>query len=173
LIVETIEAVDLPYALSLGPYALRKHVIMKTNTDQSLVWELKGDKLLSSQKNKKAFEAYQKALELNPARLSLYDKLLALHDQFADNWDDSDFAYNMSLTMKKQELINPVYKRIHARLDVHFKTVAELIKKMLSAPTPEAETDCVERIVSCGSLALTFKEVLRHQKNKPQTKTDK
>ncbi len=129
-------------------------MITKQNKSKALVLEHKGDKFLKTNKDKKAFESYQKALDLNPERIALYDKLISLHEQYSDNWTDEDFGYNLSLTMKKQELVNPLFKRIHARLEDEYKEVGKLIKKMFDAKTEATETKNVEEIVSRGEDAL-------------------
>lgn len=124
------------------------------NTDPSRIQELKGDEFLKKNQDKKAFEAYKKALELDDTRLDLYDKVTKLHEKYSDNWDNADFAYNLFLTMKKQEIVDPTFKRIHASQEPESKEISEEIKKMFHAKTREIETNHVEKVVSYGAPAL-------------------
>jgi hypothetical protein len=121
-------------------------VTMNKNKTKSLVIENKADKLKEKSKDDKAFELYKEALNLNPERLELYDKIIKLHEKFIDNWDEEDFSYNLSLTMAKQEIENPLYKRVHARLTDEYRDVQKLIKKMLDAKTSETQTKYIELI---------------------------
>lgn len=138
--------------------------------------EDKGDLYKSRNKHQKAFAAYQKALDLDDTRLELYDKLIKLHEEYNDNWTEDDFAYNLHLTMKKQEVVNPIFRRINARQDPEFKEVRRLIKKMLDAKTDEEETKFVEEIVAYEfdalypliDFILSFKELGKRKDPKPQ-----
>jgi len=140
---------------------------MKKNKDKALVWELKGDNLLKAKKDEKAFDAYQKALDLDPERVPLYTKIIELHEKYIDNWDDQDFAYNLSLSMKRQEIENPYFKRVHARLEEDYQKILPLIKKMFEAKTIKSETKYVEEIHAKGPVAIyplidylmSFKEI--------------
>lgn len=110
--------------------------------------ELKGDKLLKQGKAKKAFECYKKALDLDENRLEIYDKLISLHGKYTDNWNEKDFAYNIWLGMKKQEILDPAFKRIHARAETSFQKISGLIKDMFNTESDPEETRFVEEIVS-------------------------
>lgn len=110
------------------------------------VLELKGDKALSKNKTRKALKYYDDALEYDLTRLELYDKIIDTHKLFQDEWDESDFAYNLAITMKKQEVEDPTFKRLHARHEPEYKEVAVLIKNLLDAKDSAEETQAVEKI---------------------------
>lgn len=134
--------------------------------------EDKGDLYRRRNQHQKAFKAYQQALDLDESRLTLYDKIISLHKEYSQNWTEEDFAYNLWLTMKRQEIENPVFKRIHARSDPEFKEVRQLITKMLKAKTDNEETKIVEKIAAFGQHAiyplidfiLGFKQISRQKK---------
>lgn len=116
--------------------------------------ELKGDKFLEKGHDKKAFEAYKKSLDLDETRVGIYDKLIALHNKYSDNWNEKDFAYNVWLGMKKQEILDPAFRRIHARAEPEFQKITTLIKNMFNAESSVAETRIAEEIVVKGPGAL-------------------
>jgi len=116
--------------------------------------EEKADKLLEKNKDEKAFELYKEALDYNPERIELYDKIISLHEKYTDNWTEDDFAYNLSLSMSKQEIIDPAYKRIHARVTPEFAQIVGIIKKMLGSTNRDNETKFVEEIVSHGEASI-------------------
>lgn len=142
------------------------------NQAKSRVLEHKGDQLAQKGKLEKAIQCYEQALELDLKRVELYDKLLSLHEKLIDHWEEEDFAYNLELTMRKQEILDPAYKRIHARLNPEFKNTIDKIKLMLSASSSEIETRYVEEIVGLGNQALyplidfllSFKEIGKRKK---------
>lgn len=124
------------------------------NITKSLSLELKGDTHVQKGKQQKAHECYQQALDLNPERVELYDKLLASHNASKDKWTEEDFVFNLELTMKKQELLDPTFKRVHARHEPEFREIAQLIKKMILEKDATRETRIVEEIISYGVNAL-------------------
>lgn len=129
--------------------------------------ELKGDQWRARGNSKKALEAYRKALEDDDSRVALYDKLLSLLDENKGTWSEEEFTDSVYFTMKRQELLDPTFKRIHARSDPDFAEVTKLIKKLFAANEQALETDCVEKIASYGEGAvyplldflLTFKDL--------------
>jgi hypothetical protein len=135
--------------------------------DKSFKNELKGDQWRSKGNAKKALDAYRKALKDDDSRVSLYDKLLSLLDENKGEWSEEEFADSVYFTMKRQELLDPTFKRIHARAEPDFVEVTQLIKKMFTANEQAIETECVEKIASYGETAvyplldflLTFKNL--------------
>ncbi|MBF0105898.1 MAG: hypothetical protein HQM16_11285 [Deltaproteobacteria bacterium] len=121
---------------------------------KSRVLEIKGDKLNEQKKFKKAFEHYQQALELDEGRLELYDKLIKVHEEFIKDWTNDDFSYNVHLTMRKQEVMDPTFKRLNARHEPEYKAITQLVNNMLNAKDREIETRFVEEIVGQGPCAL-------------------
>lgn len=122
--------------------------------DKSFKNELKGDEWRAKGNLKKALEAYRKALADDATRVALYDKLLSLLDDNKGAWSEEDFADSVYLTMKRQELLDPTFKRIHARSEPDFAEITKLIKKMFAADCQAAETDCVEKIAAYGDAAV-------------------
>lgn len=116
--------------------------------------ELKGDKLLKKGKDKAAFECYKKSLSLDDSHVEIYDKLISLHGKYSDNWNEKDFAYNIWLGMKKQEVLDPTFKRIHARVETNSQKITVLIKNMFNADSDAEETRFVEEIIAHGPNAL-------------------
>lgn len=116
--------------------------------------ELKGDKFLKKGRDEKAFECYKKSLSLDEGRVEIYDKLIALHGKYTDDWNEKDFAYNIWLGMKKQEIMDPTFKRIHARAETDFQKITGLIKNMFNAESDSEETRFAEEVVSHGPNAL-------------------
>jgi hypothetical protein len=124
------------------------------NIDKARVLEVKGDKFVQKNKDEKAFECYQQALELDENRLELYDKLQDLHSKYSDGWDEDDFAYSVYITMKKQEVVDPTFKRIHAQSSPEYHDTLKIIKKMIHAKTRATETKYVEEIFALGEDAI-------------------
>lgn len=127
---------------------------MNKNPKKARAEELKGDKLLTQGKDQKAFECYKKSLNLDESRIEIYDKLLTLHGRYSDNWNEKDFAYNVWLGMKKQEILNPSFKRVHARAEPGFQKITDLIKKMFNCESNTDETRYVEEIIAQGQDSL-------------------
>lgn len=142
------------------------------------ILENKGDQFQDKGKMQKAFDHYQKALELDPQRIELYDKLIDLHKLYVDDWTEDDFAYNVYLTMQKQEVLDPTFKRLHAQHEPEYKDVSKLIRKLLDAKTSKTETKYVEAIKEYGDHAiyplidilLGFKQVTQGKAKKKSKK---
>lgn len=142
-------------------------------TAKAAKFELKGDRLASKGKYKKARQAYEKALACDWSRLSVYKKLISLLDAHKDDFSEEDFAYSVYWAMQIQEIEDPTFKRIHARQEPEFQEVIKLIQKMMQAKEQNEETKIVEDIASYGESAvyplidflLTFKEIGRQQKS--------
>jgi hypothetical protein len=124
------------------------------NSVKAKAEELKGDKFLKKGQDKKAFECYKKSLNLDEGRAEIYDKLISLHGKYTDDWNEKDFAYNIWLGMKKQEILDPAFKRIHARAEANSQKITNLIKTMFNTESETEETRVVEEIVTCGPDAL-------------------
>lgn len=150
----------------------------KQDVSRSRRLELKGDLFYQKKNLKKAIGEYQKALDLDEKRLELYDKIIKVHGENTRDWTENDFAYTVSLTMQKQEILNPTFKRIHARAEPEFKEIHKLIKQMWQADAQESETASVEQIVRHGEKAvypladfiLNFKELQKTLKDKLKKK---
>lgn len=121
---------------------------------QARVLENKADQLRARGKHKKAFELYSEALELDENREELYDKLISVHTEFQDEWTEDDFAINVHLSMRKQEIVDPTFKRLHAKHEPEYKDISLLIRKMLDAKDSKTETRCIEAIHAFGDQAI-------------------
>lgn len=122
--------------------------------NKALALENKGDTLVKKGKITQAIATYQKALQLTPDSLSLVDKLITTHEAKKEKWTEEDFVLHLDLTMKKQEVIDPAFKRYHARHDAECRTIVRLIQKMMVEKTQTKETEIVEEIVACGEKAV-------------------
>lgn len=122
--------------------------------DKAFRLELKADKLESKGKFRKALTLYLEALEILPERIELYDKALAVMEEEKEQWSEEDFTLNVFLTMQKQEILDPTFKRIHARAEYEFKEVTALIKKLMKAKDTKEETQIVEEIYNYGEHSL-------------------
>jgi hypothetical protein len=129
-------------------------MIFSKPKDKAFKHEAQGDKHRAKKNFKKAVDSYRKAIEVNDAREALYDKLLTVMEEFSEAWTEEDFALNVYCTMRKQELADPTFKRIHARAEPQAAQVADLVKKMLSAKSQDEETKYVEAIAEYGELAV-------------------
>lgn len=111
-------------------------------------------------KNKKAnrfalaLKKYEKALAMDPGNIGLYDKLIEAHKNAVLDWTDEDFAKSLSWSMKKQELENPYFKRVHAKLEPGWEVVNKKIQQMMLAGDQTSETKWVEEIVAHEKSAL-------------------
>lgn len=139
---------------------------------QARILEHKADQLKDRGKFKKAFELYEEALDLDETRVELYDKLIAVHAEFQDEWTEDDFAYNVHLSMQKQEILDPSFKRIHAQHEPEYKNATKIIRRLLDAKDEKLETKIIEDIASLGEDAiyplidflLGFKKIMTKKK---------
>lgn len=125
----------------------------KTNADRAKVLEAKGDRLSKKGKLQKAYDCYHKAAQLAESK-ELYEKLIALLNDLKNEWTEEHFSHSLFWEMRKQELEDPIFKRINARSEPEFQAILDTIKKMMGAMNTAEETQCVEKIVSFGNEAL-------------------
>lgn len=139
----------------------------------------KGDKELKKGKPEKALKHYREAQKLNPEEVSVYDKLIESLNQSSSEWTKAEFAESLQWTMKKQELEDPRFKRVHASLEPEWQKITTLIKNMLGEKDKKKETEIVEKIVAFETTALyplvetllSFKHL--SEKRKKKGKNDK
>lgn len=124
------------------------------NPSKSAKHITKGDKYAQKGKFKAALKQYRRAQELDPDNLFLYDKLIETHKIIKTEWTDKDFAESLAWTMQKQELENPKFKRVHARMEPEWKEITQLIQRMMQVEDEKTEVDLVEQIVAYEDLAL-------------------
>jgi hypothetical protein len=151
-------------------------MIFSSPKEKSLKHELDGDRHRAKKNHKKALAAYRKALDLDEARAALYDKLIDALNEMSDEWTEADFADSVSWAMKRQELLDPAFKRVNARSTPEYRETSSLVRKLLTAKSRAEETELVEAIADYGQAAvyplidflMTFKEIGEHQsKAKP------
>lgn len=122
-------------------------------TDKAYKYEAEGDKLASKGKYKQALKKYQKALEYDPDRSSIYDKLVGIRDEIPDEWKVEDFVKSVSWTMKKQELEEPIMCQVHAKLSPEWQKASDLALKVLMAPEDDKDLPkLTEKLVSLGEM---------------------
>lgn len=145
-------------------------MLFKTPKEKSLKHEKEGDRHRDKGSHRKAIASYRKALDFDEMNIVLLEKLTAALDACKEAWTEADFADSMTWTMRRQELVDPVFKRINARGTPEYKEAATFIKTMLTAKTRDDETAAVESLVALGADALyplvdyllTFKDVGRN-----------
>lgn len=116
--------------------------------------ERNGDDYFIKKKYHEAAKAYDEALKLEPTRIELYDKLITAHEKYADKWTEDDFAFNLELVMRKQEIENPAYRYINARPTPEFKASKALVTKLLRETNAEHEAKLIGEILSHKEIAV-------------------
>ena len=141
------------------------------NPDKAFALELKGDQSLNKKQNSKAQDFYLEALKFNPDRIELYDKLIALQESSQAQWQADDFTLHVTLTMRRQEILNPMFKRINARALPEFEEIKSILLEILRTHDTEKETELVEKIIEYGDLALyPLLDFIISLKEEPQEK---
>jgi tetratricopeptide (TPR) repeat protein len=142
--------------------------------DKSIKLETDGDRLAAKGKFKKALVKYRKALEYDPDRPALYDKLVAMLDKTTENWELRDFVDSVSWTMKKQELSEPAIRQIHAKLSPDWKKASDLAVKIILAPDDDKSLpNLIEELVECGETGtMVLIEIMRGILKESQKKAD-
>lgn len=130
----------------------------------------KGDSAFDKGKFKAALKYYEKALDINSENISLYAKLIQTHQSLNQDWTEEDFAISLAWSMKKQELEDPKFKRIHAQLEPESQEVTKLIQQMILAKNETLETSLIEKIISFQEQALypLVEALLTYKKALPQ-----
>lgn len=145
----------------------------KKSPQEKARWlEKKGDLCFAKGKFHKAYHFYHEAVELDETLTPLYDKLIALLKEQQEDWQEEHFAHSLFWEMRKKEIQDPTFKRIHARSEPESQAITKLVKKMLEAPSQEEETKCIEEVAAYGPQALyplldfilAFKEAGKKQK---------
>lgn len=129
-------------------------IFKKSDHEKALLFEEKGDRFLEKKNYKKALFHFKKSQEFLPDSIGIYDKLIETHKNLESEWSEEDMALSVAWTMKKMELENPKFKRIHAQSEEEWKEVIEKVKQILSSKTEEEETAHIEDIVSYGEKAI-------------------
>lgn len=119
---------------------------MKDKKSKAQAKEKKGDQHYAKGEFTKALKAYRAAQELDPDHPDIYDKLVETHGKNSLTWSPEDFALSLDWTMKKQELADPKFKRLHAKLEPEWKEIADLIGQMMRTTDEKKETELVEQI---------------------------
>ena len=154
-------------------------VFRKKKSQEETIKDLikKGNKAFDDEDFQKSYDFYHEAVELDENRIELYDRLIEILKMHEDDWTEEHFAHSMHWEMKKQEIKDPKFKRIHAREEESFKAVSNLIKNAFSAKDTKKETEFVEEIVKYGPEAiyplidfiLIFKEVGQNKKKNEES----
>ncbi len=123
----------------------------KLNPEKAATLEAKGDKLLAKGKPKRALKKFKKALEIDPDRISIYDKLTKARDMLPDDWKMEDFVESVDWVMKKQEVEEPTIKQVHARLSPEWDEAKKLVWNIMIADEDRAKI-LIEELVEMGEI---------------------
>lgn len=126
----------------------------KSGPAKAAAHEAKGDTHAAMERHDKALASYTKALACDPTRPELYDKVIAAHEKASHDWGEADFALSVSWAMRKKELLDPAFRRIHARGDAGFQETLSLIRQLMKATSPVEETRLGESIRERGEDAV-------------------
>jgi len=124
----------------------------KPNPDKATRLEAKGDRLLAREKLKGALKKYKKALDYDPSRKGIYDKLMETRDKLPGDWEMSDFVESVDWAMKKQEQENPPIRQLHAKLSPDWDKAHELAFKLMSTASEENTRTMTEELVAMGEI---------------------
>lgn len=125
----------------------------KTNAEKAVKHEQKGDELALKGKHARALKEYRKALELDPEKAGLYDKLISTRDLIPDDWSREDFAESMDWVMKKQEREHPPLKQTHAKLSPEWAQATSMAIGILTEEDEEKRAGMTEDFVAMGEVA--------------------
>ena len=125
----------------------------KQNPKKAAKHEAKGDRLLAKGKLTKALKHYRRALEFDPERTAIYDKLIQTRDGIDGDWNVDDFAESMSWVMDKQEIDNPSIRQVHARLTPEWEKASGLAMAAIIEEDEVARGKKVEELVGMGNIA--------------------
>jgi len=128
--------------------------------------ETAGDALASKGDYKKALKKYRQAVKEEPDKPGLYDKLVDAHEKAKEDWKKEDFVESLSWTMKKQELLEPAIRQVHAKLLPEWKKTVEVALKVINAPDDDKLPKLVEELVATGEIGTrVLVELLRLARN--------
>jgi tetratricopeptide (TPR) repeat protein len=126
----------------------------KRNPQKALKLEAKGEALMAKGSIKRALKKFRKAIEYDPERESIYDKLVKAKDMLPVNWDLEDFIESLDWTMKKQERENPCLRQVHARLSPEWEKARELVIMIVATADPQKRSKLIEDLVLTGEAGL-------------------
>lgn len=106
----------------------------------------RGNKFLAKGKLKQALKEFEMAMELDPERADIYDKLISTHKNMDIEWDEYDIAKSLSWEMKKQEIDNPNLKYTHAQLQPQWKKITNKIQLLINECDDKKEAALIEEI---------------------------
>lgn len=69
-------------------------------------------------------------------------------------WTKEDFVRHLDKIMKKQEVKDPKFKRVHAQLEPEWQEITKLIHRLLIASDEIEETSLIEQIASYRETAI-------------------
>jgi len=125
----------------------------KPNPRKATRHEAKGDRLLAKGKLTKALKQYRKALEFDPERTTIYDKLIQTRDGVDGEWNVDDFAESMSWVMDKQEIDNPSIRQVHAKLSPEWEKAINLAMSTIIEEDETLRGEKIEELVGMGDIA--------------------
>jgi tetratricopeptide (TPR) repeat protein len=125
----------------------------KPNSKKAAKHEAKGDRLLAKGKLGKALKQYRKALEFDPERTTIYDKLIQTRDGIDGEWNVDDFSESMSWVMDKQEIDNPNIRQVHARLSPEWEVASNLAMVAIIEEDEQLRGEKIEKLVSMGEIS--------------------
>ncbi|MBT3182789.1 MAG: hypothetical protein HN337_09840 [Deltaproteobacteria bacterium] len=123
----------------------------KPNPGKAAALEAKGDKLLAKGKPKRALKKFKKALQMDPGRTAIYDKLMKTRDILPDDWEMEDFVESVDWLMKKQEIEEPAIKQIHAKLSPEWEEAKKLVWSIMASNEERAKM-LTEELVKMGEI---------------------
>lgn len=113
-----------------------------------------GNQYFESGDFKNALVEFREAVNQGSDQVFVYEKMIEAHKKSVDNWTESDFAESLTWTMKLQELRNPHFKRINARVTPEWKEISLLVKQLLQTKSSKDEDVLIEKILVYGESAV-------------------
>lgn len=127
---------------------------MKPNKEKAEKLLTKGDELLQKGKFKRALRKFKKAQKYDPERADIYDRLVKAHEAATKDWDVEDVVESVGWVMEQQELQDPSFKMLHAKLSPEWNNVTERIKTLIVCEDEKEECRIVEEIRAFGEEAI-------------------
>jgi tetratricopeptide (TPR) repeat protein len=154
-------------------------MFFKKKSERSACLEAKGDKLFSKGKFERAIKKYKKAIDLDPSRKGVYDKLVEARDALECDWDVKDFVESVDWVMKKQEQENPSIRGVHEKLSPEWEKARRIAINVLECDDEGKTLEIVEELVAMGgvgtraaiSILLDFKKAATKDA-RPEEKND-
>ncbi len=107
---------------------------------------MKNGSLASDQDIRSQLEELESQISANPLSIDKVELFLSLQNQLKDDWTENDFALNLQMTMALQELKDPTFKIVNARLTPEYKACLARIKKWLTRSKPYEDREFLEYI---------------------------